>query len=83
MKRTLELDLDERTWQRLECLASAIRMSVEDLVVVLVDHVQKGVYSSASSERGWLTQVFGTEAVEQAYEADEVPRFAGDGGHNV
>ena len=66
MKRTLTLDLDERAWQRLDRLAAAIPMSVEDLVLVLLDHVQQGIYRSDSWEREWLARVVGDEAIEEA-----------------
>ena len=69
--RTLTLELDERAWQRLDRLAAAIPMSVEDLVLVLLDHVQAGLYRPDSWERGWLAQVVGDEAIREALSLKE------------
>ena len=71
MRRTLNVDLDERTW-RFERLAVAPPgLTVEGFIAVLLDHVQQGVHWPGSWEREWLAQVLGAEAIEEAHEADE------------
>ena len=69
MKRTLNLDLE---WHMLDRLAAAIPMSVEDLVLVLLDHVQAGIYRGSDSwEREWLARVVGAEAIAEAVKESE------------
>lgn len=77
MKRTLELDLDERRWRILDRLVAATEgtTSMDRFVEQLLDHVQQGVYRSGSWERPWLVQVVGSKAIDDAYEVEEDPLY--------
>lgn len=77
-KRTLEIELPDEMWERLDRLASGMPyddQTVETLVTHLLDHVQQGLYRSGAWERQWLIQCVGEDAVLDAYRQDDDPAF--------
>jgi hypothetical protein len=56
--RTITLEVHDTVYSLLEVLAEG-GMTVEDVVGLLIDHAQQGVYRPGSWERHWLMQAFG------------------------
>jgi hypothetical protein len=81
-KRTLEVDLPDEWWARLDRLVAVHPHveSVDELLADLLDHLQQSIYRSGSWERLWLAQCVPEEAIEAAYDRQEDPRFFGRGG---
>lgn len=75
MKRKLEIDLDDKSWTRIERLVEVRGGDLEAFVSEILDHVDQGIYRSGSWERGWLAQCLGEECIEDAYDPGEDPRF--------
>ena len=75
-KRTIELDLPDDVWKRIERLAGGMQwvdgmQPVEGLLTHLIDHIQQGVYRSGAWEREWLSQCVDEAAIQKAWEQDE------------
>jgi hypothetical protein len=67
--RTLQIDLPDDTWNRIDRLAATLpydAQTVEKMVSVLLDMIQKGVDRPRSGEREWTIQCFGEEAIQEA-----------------
>ena len=74
-ERTLTLDLPDEILDRLERLVEAFEptASLDQLVALLLDHVQQGIYRTGSWERAWLERVVGAGTVADAYDPSEDP----------
>ena len=78
-KRTIELDLPDEWWARIDRLATAGKFGgCKYFIGSLLDHVQQGVYRSMAWERDWLQMVVGPEAIAAAYELEEDPAYQRD-----
>lgn len=61
--RTITLEVHDTVYSLLEVLAED-GMTVEDVVGLLIDHAQQGVYRPGSWERDWLMHAFGDEWIK-------------------
>lgn len=67
--RTVQIDLPDDAWSRIDRLAAEIaheNQTVETVVTMLLDIVQKGVDLPRSKERELVIQCFGEEAIQEA-----------------
>lgn len=83
----IEIEIDRETALKLAALApptrktSALRSKVVNVLNILIDHAQQGVYRPGAWERGWVCQAFGDEWLENVVpdtsrlRADGVPIF--------
>lgn len=53
--------------------------TVADVVSVLVDHAQQGVYRPGANEREWVCQVFGYDWLERLVPDTRPEMLSGDG----
>lgn len=73
----ITIRISDETAARLAALGGIA--TVEEVVAVLVDHAQQGVYRPGAWERGWICQAFG-EAWLGRLEPDTRPEMlSGDG----
>lgn len=66
MPRKITIEVSDVVYNLLQVLTLTVLRehpprSVEDVVSLLVDHAQQGVYRPGAWERQWLEQVFGDE----------------------
>ena len=61
--RTIALEVDGTVYGLLKVLAED-GLTVEDVVGLLIDHAQQGVYRPGSWERHWLMQAFGDKWIK-------------------
>ena len=67
--RTIRVDLLDEAWLRIDRLAAELpsqAQTVDSMVTVLLELVQKGVARPRSKEREVVIQCFGEEAVQEA-----------------
>jgi hypothetical protein len=57
--KQITIEISGTVFRLLKVLALAEEITVEDLVLRLIDHAQQGVYRPGAWERAWLLQAFG------------------------
>ena len=75
----ITLNLDDETMERLAVLAEP-GWGVSEVVGLLVDHAQQGVYRPGAWERGWLCQAFGYDWIAKVEPDDDPRHLSSDGG---
>ncbi|GAB5406965.1 MAG: hypothetical protein Aurels2KO_51960 [Aureliella sp.] len=67
--RILQIDLPDDAWTRIDRISTELpydAQTVEKMVTVLLDIVQKGVDRPRSKERELIIHCFGEEAIQEA-----------------
>jgi hypothetical protein len=77
--QTITVEVSDTVYRLLEVLThadgtDAPRITVQDVVARLIDHVQQGIYRPGAWERDWLCQAFGHEWLEQLVPGDPYGR---------
>ena len=78
-ERTITLQISETHYRLLSVLVGEIGAnSVEDVILMLIDHAQQGVYRPGAWERQWLIQCFGDGWVNKLKPGDPYGRAGGE-----
>jgi hypothetical protein len=70
MKRTLNLDIPDDAWRRLEAVAAVLGMGPDAVVRMVLEQLDAGILRPGSWERGHAEELYGEDAVEYAFECE-------------